>query len=252
MVYGIGQRMPANIETWRQHGYTVHVMTGVAWGQYQDYLNGRFDGQNHWDQAQTQADGKLILHGGNREIPYISPGENYGKYLTAGGQASARRRRAGHPPGRTRVLGEGRMGGEFQTGMEGLLQRGLAGSELVSRCPISRVQAQILFVSTGAFPDLRFREGVRQGQQPNHPLLCPDALPDQLRALEDRQSRVVVDRCGRRRLHRAGLDRHGADRQPLRRPPQGADVRNRVSRIRRDAEPGARLRPAGVVSERPD
>ena len=84
MVYGIGQRMPANIETWRQHGYTIHVMTGVAWGQYQDYLNGRFDGQDHWDQAQTQADGKLILHGGNREIPYISPGENYGKYLTLG------------------------------------------------------------------------------------------------------------------------------------------------------------------------
>ena len=84
MVYGIGPRMPANIETWRQHGYTIHVMTGVAWGQYQDYLNGRFDGQDHWDQAQTQADGKLILHGGNRDIPYISPGENYGKYLTLG------------------------------------------------------------------------------------------------------------------------------------------------------------------------
>ena len=84
MVYGIGQRMPGNIETWRQHGYTIHVMTGVAWGQYQDYLNGEFDGQNHWDQAQTQADGKPILHGGNRDIPYISPGENYGKYLTVG------------------------------------------------------------------------------------------------------------------------------------------------------------------------
>jgi hypothetical protein len=84
MVYGIGPRMPANIETWRQHGYTIHVMTGVAWGQYQDYLNGQFDGQNHWDQAQTQADGKPILHGGSATIPYISPGENYGKYLTVG------------------------------------------------------------------------------------------------------------------------------------------------------------------------
>jgi hypothetical protein len=84
MVYGIGPRMPASIETWRKHGYTIHVMTGVAWGQYQDYLNGQFDGQNHWDQAQTQADGKLILHGGSRDIPYISPGENYGKYLTVG------------------------------------------------------------------------------------------------------------------------------------------------------------------------
>jgi hypothetical protein len=84
MVYGIGQRMTSSIESWRQHGYTIHVMTGVAWGQYQDYLNGRFDGQDHWDQAQTQADGKLILHGGSRDIPYISPGENYGNYLTVG------------------------------------------------------------------------------------------------------------------------------------------------------------------------
>ncbi len=40
MVYGIGPRMPGNIETWQQHGYITHVMTGVAWGQYQDYLNG--------------------------------------------------------------------------------------------------------------------------------------------------------------------------------------------------------------------
>ena len=32
MVYGIGPRMPANIETWKQRGYTIHVMTGVALG----------------------------------------------------------------------------------------------------------------------------------------------------------------------------------------------------------------------------
>lgn len=84
MVYGIGPRMPANIETWKQHRYKVHVMTGVAWGQYQDYLNGTFDGTDHWDQAQTDSAGKRILHGGNAAIPYISPGENYGRYLTLG------------------------------------------------------------------------------------------------------------------------------------------------------------------------
>jgi len=84
MVYGIGPRMPANIETWQQHGYIIHVMTGVAWGQYQDYLNGAYDGERHWDQAQVQSDGKQILHGGNANIPYISPGENYGKYLALG------------------------------------------------------------------------------------------------------------------------------------------------------------------------
>ncbi|MEP0842905.1 MAG: hypothetical protein HRF43_09355, partial [Phycisphaerae bacterium] len=84
MVYGIGERLPAVIETWRRRGYLIHVMTGVAWGDYQDYLNGRFDGQDHWDQAQTDAAGNRILHGGSRDVPYISPGENYGRYLTVG------------------------------------------------------------------------------------------------------------------------------------------------------------------------
>lgn len=84
IVYGIGPRMPTNIESWRQHGYIVQLMTGVAWGQYQDYLNGQFDGEKHWDQAQMSSNGKMILHGGNPNVPYISPGENYGKYLSVG------------------------------------------------------------------------------------------------------------------------------------------------------------------------
>jgi hypothetical protein len=82
MVYGIGPRLPENLDSWREHGYKVDLMTGVAWGRYQDYLNGKFDGINHWDQSQTDSDGKPILHGGNTSIPYISPGETYGKYLS--------------------------------------------------------------------------------------------------------------------------------------------------------------------------
>jgi len=82
MVYGIGPELPAKIETWRKHGYIIHVMTGVAWGNYQDYLYGRYDGQDHWDQAQTDRNGHRIQHG--VDIPYMSPGENYGKYLTVG------------------------------------------------------------------------------------------------------------------------------------------------------------------------
>src|SRR5579872_242018 len=82
MVYGIGPDLPAKIETWRKHGYIIQVMTGVAWGNYQDYLYGRYDGQDHWDQAQTEKNGIRIQHG--VDIPYISPGENYGKYLTVG------------------------------------------------------------------------------------------------------------------------------------------------------------------------
>jgi hypothetical protein len=84
MVYGIGPELPATIKTWRDHGYTIHVMTGVAWGQYQDYLNGVFDGVRHWDEAQMDSKGELILHGGSKTIPYISPGLNYGRYLTLG------------------------------------------------------------------------------------------------------------------------------------------------------------------------
>ena len=84
MVYGIDPSLPARMESWRQHHYVIQVMTGVAWGQYQDYLDGRFDGQNHWDQAQTDRDGKPIMHGGFKDVPYMSPGEAYGRYLTVG------------------------------------------------------------------------------------------------------------------------------------------------------------------------
>jgi hypothetical protein len=84
IVYGIDSYLPARIETWREHGYRIHVMTGVAWGQYQDYLYGRFDGVNHEDEAQTDRNGKKIGHGG--DVYYMCPGENYGKFLCVGVQ----------------------------------------------------------------------------------------------------------------------------------------------------------------------
>lgn len=84
MVYGIGPKLPGLVASWRDHGYIVNLMTGVAWGGYQDYLNGKFDGTDHWDQAQTDVDGKRIIHGGNPMVPYMSPGEDYGRYLSTG------------------------------------------------------------------------------------------------------------------------------------------------------------------------
>jgi len=82
MSYGIDAGMPANLATWRLHGYKNQVMTGVAWGEYQDYLYGRFDGKNHWDQAQKDRNGNLVQHG--KDVPYMSPGIDYGNYLTVG------------------------------------------------------------------------------------------------------------------------------------------------------------------------
>jgi hypothetical protein len=84
IVYGIDARLPQRIETWRERGYRIHVMTGVAWGQYQDYLYGRFDGINHEDEAQTERDGRKISHGG--DVYYMCPGTNYGKFLCVGVQ----------------------------------------------------------------------------------------------------------------------------------------------------------------------
>lgn len=86
MVYGIDASLPRRIETWRKQGYRVHVMTGVSWGGYQDYLFGRYDGKNHEDEAQMDRNGKKLQHGDSTDIFYMSPGRDYGRYLTVGVQ----------------------------------------------------------------------------------------------------------------------------------------------------------------------
>ncbi len=84
IVYGIDPGLPQRIQTWRDRGYRIHVMTGVSWGNYQDYLYGRFDGVNHEDEAQTDRAGNKISHGG--DVYYMSPGTNFGKFLCRGVQ----------------------------------------------------------------------------------------------------------------------------------------------------------------------
>lgn len=84
LVYGIDTNLSARVQTWRDHGYRIHVMTGVSWGHYQDYLYGRFDGINHEDEAQTMSNGQKHSHGG--DVYYMSPSTNYGKFLCVGVQ----------------------------------------------------------------------------------------------------------------------------------------------------------------------
>ncbi|MGO8701148.1 MAG: hypothetical protein ACLQVY_25940 [Limisphaerales bacterium] len=84
IVYGIDPGLPQRIATWREHGYRIHVMTGVSWGNYQDYLYGRFDGINHEDEAQMNRSGEKRSHGG--DVYYMCPGTNYGKFLCVGVQ----------------------------------------------------------------------------------------------------------------------------------------------------------------------
>jgi hypothetical protein len=80
--YGIDRTLPERIAQWKAQGYIPHLMTGVAWGSYQDYLYGRFDGQRHVDEVQTERSGRVISHGG--DVYYMSPGESFGAYLCQG------------------------------------------------------------------------------------------------------------------------------------------------------------------------
>lgn len=55
MVYGVGGNpsdsrgnrydFEARVKSWKDKGYTVHFMTGIAWGEYQDYFTGKWDGK---------------------------------------------------------------------------------------------------------------------------------------------------------------------------------------------------------------
>ena len=85
MVYGIDATMPSRVAGFMEKGYVVHLMTGVSWGEYQDYLNGKVDGRKHFDEAQKSSDYEMIVHGqhGDTElIPYMVPTISYSNYLT--------------------------------------------------------------------------------------------------------------------------------------------------------------------------
>ena len=79
MVYGLDNDLPGRIRQYEEKGYITHLMTGVSWGVYIDYLEGKFDGRNHWDEAQMNRDGEYVLHG--PKVPYMIPSTSFANYL---------------------------------------------------------------------------------------------------------------------------------------------------------------------------
>ena len=88
IVYGINgnpsdgrQRMTFEdrVNSWRTRGYNTHFMTGIAWGSYQDYFLGKWDGKNHLGEGQVDMKGDTIWHGKN--IPYIVPVKSFIEYM---------------------------------------------------------------------------------------------------------------------------------------------------------------------------
>lgn len=79
MVYGTGSSLEERLASWREQGYRTAFMTGIAWGGYQDYFSGAWDGIPHLDEGQKSASGDTIWHGPT--VPYIVPTENYLAYF---------------------------------------------------------------------------------------------------------------------------------------------------------------------------
>lgn len=67
------------VKSWQEKGYGTHFMTGIAWGAYQDYFLGKWDGKKHFDEGQVQASGDTIWHGHN--VPYIVPQKSFIAYI---------------------------------------------------------------------------------------------------------------------------------------------------------------------------
>lgn len=82
MVYGVndaGGNFEERIKGYRDKGYNVQFMTGIAWGQYQDFFTGKFDGKTHWEDGQVTVKGDTIWHG--KDVPYIVPSKAFLTYI---------------------------------------------------------------------------------------------------------------------------------------------------------------------------
>ena len=80
MVYRFDATTAERIRCYREKGYVIHLMTGISWGHYTDYLDGEFDGRPHWDEAQTDRFGNQILH--SPRVPYMVPTVSFCDYMT--------------------------------------------------------------------------------------------------------------------------------------------------------------------------
>lgn len=78
MVYG-PHNLEKRLESWREKGYKTDFMTGIAWGSYEDYFTGKWDGVTHYDEGQVRMDGTMVNH--SPTVPYIVPTLNYIKYF---------------------------------------------------------------------------------------------------------------------------------------------------------------------------
>lgn len=82
IIYGIdsvdGKNFEERIKTWTIHGYHLQFMTSISWGNYDDYINGKWDGEKHLQDRQIKNDGSVRMH---VQVPYMIPTNSYCKFL---------------------------------------------------------------------------------------------------------------------------------------------------------------------------
>lgn len=80
IVYGVDGSFGDRLRSWGDAGYTLAMMTGIAWGGYEDhYLLP--DGSLKREEIQTDANGKLFMHGNSETVGYNVPTPAYVDYI---------------------------------------------------------------------------------------------------------------------------------------------------------------------------
>ncbi|HNR35272.1 MAG TPA: hypothetical protein PKO36_08830, partial [Candidatus Hydrogenedentes bacterium] len=79
IVYGVGSNFPERAKSWRDQGYTVSLMTGIAWGGYDAYYT--VDGRFRKEEVQTTSTGQLLMHGHSTTVGYNVPTPSYVEFI---------------------------------------------------------------------------------------------------------------------------------------------------------------------------
>ncbi len=79
IVYGTGGTFADRANSWRDQGYTISLMTGIAWGGYGSYYGSGDDFKK--EEVQTRKDGTLFMHGNSKTVGYNVPSDSYIDYV---------------------------------------------------------------------------------------------------------------------------------------------------------------------------
>ena len=79
IVYGCGPDFAERAQRWREKGYNVSLMTGIAWGGYDSYY--MKDGVFRKEEVQTRKNGRLYMHGDSTTVGYNVPTDAYIDYI---------------------------------------------------------------------------------------------------------------------------------------------------------------------------